>query len=403
MAKRVEQIRGPFDPHGQPNFESQNSVYLGVFAWNLAGGGAPTIAVMEDPERRRDYWQWPAASHLIKEADRIGCEFQVPFGRWLGHGGITEYNENTLDFLTVAAGLAPLTSNILLPSTAHIGYQHHPAQFAKWGAAIDHMSGGRWGLNVVAGWIRDEVEMFGETFMDHDLRYDVCDEFVTFMKHCWYADEPFDFEGDYFTGKDIWVTPKPSRKPRPVLVNAGYSPAGMDFATKHCDWLFAANPSGDPQDLGDVANRAKEQAEKYNRQVRVMSFCYCIWEETDEKAEALLAEQQGMMDELATSWHLYRGLDQPGTKTGASFSLPLGGETATLKQAVGAENFVRYGLGIAGRQIVGGYDSVAEHIRMLHTDYGQEGQLFCWLDPLRGIHQLEDHIIPRLRKMGLRK
>ena len=181
----------------------------------------------------------------MREADRIGCEFEVPFGRWLGHDGVTGFNEQALDFLTASAGLAPITSKMLISSTSHIGYGFHPLQFAKWGASIDHMSEGRWALNVVAGWIRDEVALFGGTFLEHDLRYEICDEFVTFLKQCWSSEEPFDFEGRFFKGRDVYVSPKPTRKPRPILLNAGFSPAGIDFAAKDCDWLFTSGTSAE--------------------------------------------------------------------------------------------------------------------------------------------------------------
>ena len=401
MAKRVDITRGPFDPGGQPFLESENRVYLGIFSWNLAGGTSVTKAILLDPERRRDYWKWPAASQLIKEADRIGCEFEVPFGRWLGHDGLSRFNEEALDFLVASAGLAPITSKILVPSTSHIGYEFHPHHFAKWGATIDHMSQGRWGLNVVAGWIRDEVELFGETFLDHNLRYEICDEFVAFIKQCWSAESPFDFEGRFFKGKDVYVSPKPARNPRPLFINAGFSPAGTDFAAKNCEWLFTSSPAIEA--LGQITSRARVASDKYSRQLRIVTFAWALWAGTDQKAEEELEVAREMLDEQAASWFIYRALDQPGTKSGASFAPPMSGqEKPTLRQAIGEEAFTHIGLGLNGLHIVGGYDSVAESIRQLYIDYSQEGLLFSWLDPFEGLHQLEDEIMPRLKKMGLR-
>jgi FMNH2-dependent dimethyl sulfone monooxygenase len=402
MSKGVEIISGPYDPGGQPTLDTPNKVSLGVFAWNLACGTSITKAVLLDRKRRRDYWMWPSASQLMREADRIGCEFEVPFGRWLGHDGEARFNEEALDFLTASAGLAPITSRMLISSTSHIGYGFHPLQFAKWGATIDHMSQGRWALNVVAGWIRDEVALFGGTFLDHDLRYAICDEFVTFIKHCWSRDEPFDFEGRFFRAKNVYVSPKPIRKPRPILLNAGFSPAGTDFAAKNCDWLFTSGNS--VEQLGQIAKGAQKAAGKYGRQLRIVTFVWGVWAETDQRAEEEVALAREMLDEHATSWFTFRSLDQPGTKAGASFAPAISGQSEpTLRQAIGEEAFVRVGLGLNGYHVVGGYDSVAEQIRKLYEDYGQEGILVSWLDPLRGLHQLEDHIIPRLRKMGLRK
>ena len=34
---------------------------------------------------------------------------------------------------------------------------------------------------------------------------------------------------------------------------------------------------------------------------------------------------------------------------------------------------------------------------------GLESLLMCFFDPQQGLHQMEDHIMPALKKMGLRK
>ena len=225
---------------------------------------------------------------------------------------------------------------------------------------------------------------------------------MTFLKHCWYSEKPFDFEGRFFHGRDVYVSPKPTRKPRPILLNAGFSPAGIDFAAKDCDWLFTSGTTAEK--LGDLAGRAKSAAGKYKRDLRVVTFAWSIWAETDAKAEQEYKLAEEMLDEHATSWFAYRSLDQPGTKAGASFAPAIADdEEPTMRRAVGEEAFKRVGLGLQGYHMIGGYDSVAEQIRTLYADHGQEGLLVAWFDPLRGLHQLEDHIIPRLRKMGLRK
>ena len=401
MAKVADRTTGPYDPHGQPVWPSPNKIYLGPFAWNLNSGCGGTKTTYENVDRRSNYWRWPQGVHIIEEADRMGCEFHVPFARWQGHGGETHFNESQLEFLTVAAGLASRTKRMMLPSTSHVTYFFHPHHFAKWGATIDNMSGGRWGLNVVGGWIRDEVTLFGVEYPDHDMRYDMCDEFVTYMKLSWEMEEPFDFNGRFFRGKNVYVSPKPVAQPRPVFVQAGYSPAGMNFAAKHCDWLFFINVTGDINDLGAGYKRAQEYMDKYNRKLRIINYTWCVWAETDQKAEEIYKAQIDNVDEIPAAWFTYRGLDQPGTKGGSSFAAPLS-TGSTLREAVGEGNYIRNGL-LAGRAIVGGYDSVAEHMRIMKTEYGQDGFLNCWLDPLEGTHMTENHIIPRLVKMGMRE
>ena len=85
--ERVQITRGPFDPGGQPTVDSRHPLLLGLFGWNLTGGATISKAVFDDPDRYQNFWHWDTAQYLIQFAERIGLEFQVPFGRWLGHGG----------------------------------------------------------------------------------------------------------------------------------------------------------------------------------------------------------------------------------------------------------------------------------------------------------------------------
>ena len=85
MARKADVLRGPFDPGGQPETRSGNPLELGFFAWNLSGGMTASKAVLADTARYRDFWHWDTALHMNQEAERIGYECQVPFGRWKGH------------------------------------------------------------------------------------------------------------------------------------------------------------------------------------------------------------------------------------------------------------------------------------------------------------------------------
>lgn len=394
-------IRGPFDPGGQPEIDAPHRLLLGVFAWNVAGGVGATRAQLEDLDRRRDFWRWPEALRLLREADRIGCEIQVPFGRWTGQHGRIAFNDDTLDFLTVASAPASATSRILLPSTSHLTFGFHPVQLARWGATLDTLSQGRWALNVVAGWIRDEAEMLGQAYLDHGRRYELCDEFTTLMKLCWSRDEPFDFAGDFFQARNVLVRPRPMRVPRPILVNAGSSPAGLDYAARHCDWLFVV---GNPDAMRETSARGQAAAAAYGRRIRVATFTYCVWDENADVARAEFQRHRTLLDDDAVNWLLFRGLDQPGRGGGTSFApSPTGGPARTLREAVGDSSFERYGLGIGSHQLIGSYDTVAEEIRHMHENCGLDGILFTWLDPTRGLRQLEDHVLPRLRAMGIRQ
>ena len=50
-------------------------------------------------------------------------------------------------------------------------------------------------------------------------------------------DEPVGFEGRFFQLNRLIGRPKPSGDSEPVLMNAGYSPAGRAFAMRNCEFL----------------------------------------------------------------------------------------------------------------------------------------------------------------------
>ena len=149
--------------------------------------------------------------------------------------------------LLVTAGLAALTKRIILISTVHVLYGWHPLHLAKFGATIDNMSGGRWGLNVVTGYKKSEFEMFGLEPMEHDFRYEMADEFTTVLERLWLEDDEISLDGRFWKMKNAYVSPKPVNG-RCILVNAASSGAGLAYAVRHSDLIFVTSPVGaDPQ------------------------------------------------------------------------------------------------------------------------------------------------------------
>jgi FMNH2-dependent dimethyl sulfone monooxygenase len=63
------------------------------------------------------------------------------------------------------------TRQIVLFSTSHV-LTTHPIVAAKQAATIDHISNGRFALNVVCGWYQHEFEMFNYSLSDHDGLYE---------------------------------------------------------------------------------------------------------------------------------------------------------------------------------------------------------------------------------------
>ena len=77
-------------------------------------------------------------------------EALVPVARWHGFGGATNPQGPGFEAYTWAAGIAASTSKPGVFATSHISL-NHPIVAAKQSAVIDHISGGRYALNIVTG------------------------------------------------------------------------------------------------------------------------------------------------------------------------------------------------------------------------------------------------------------
>ena len=399
MSKRrtikAEQTRGPFDPGGQPISATGQPLELSFFAWNVSSGLSATKAVLADPPRYRDYWHWPTASRLLKEADRIGFDHQVQYGMWKGYGGATKWNDAGLDFATAGTASAMVTQHMNLFSTVHTSFSFHPMHIAKMGTCMDFVSDGRWGLNVVTGSNPEAFRMFGlEGRPPGPVLYDMVDEFVTLLKYLWAYDDPVDFEGEYYQCYGGFVAPKPVRKPRPILMNAGQSEAGLDFACRQADWAFVTPPSGQIADYVKAVDKTNALAAKYGRELRIGAMCYAVIEETDAKAAQTVAwlEDEGDREAIRYFVNSIRA-------TGSA--VELGEDDNDPYVGVGRDQFNRIAAGMIGYQFFGSYETVAEKMRELHA-VGVDNLVIGFFDPERGLRQMEEHVIPILKRMGLR-
>jgi FMNH2-dependent dimethyl sulfone monooxygenase len=166
---------------------------------------------------------WDHTLEAARRADDVGLEALVPIARRKGFGGSTNFNGNCFETYTWAAGVAQATERIAIASTSHLPTVH-PIVAAKAATTIDHISRGRFALNLVMGWVTPEMEMFGREQREHDERYAFGQEWLDFALRLWEEEGSFDVNGSYFQGRDVEAYPKPHQAPRPVLLNAGNSP-----------------------------------------------------------------------------------------------------------------------------------------------------------------------------------
>ena len=213
-----------------------NALKFGVFGVNVFHGCAVTTAPGNIEVN------WDESVRIARAADAAGIEALIPVARWKGFGGETNFNHRCFETFTWAAGLAQATKNIHVLATSHVP-TIHPVMAAKQAATIDHISGGRFGLNIVAGWNASEIGMFGRPQREHDEHYAVAAEWITIIKRLWTEPGGFDFNGKYFDCPAAYAEPKPVQQPYPFIVSAGVSPAGQRFAAEHADMNFLLAPT----------------------------------------------------------------------------------------------------------------------------------------------------------------
>lgn len=269
-------------------YATRHPLMLGLFLPVQSGGWTPSSAP------RGTSWTFDYNARLTQRAEALGFDLVFGLAQWLGkggYGGTTQYRAESLDPFIVTAGLSSVTRSILLISTLHILYGPlHPLHIAKFGVTLDHMSGGRWGINVVTGFAQQEFSMFGMQPIEHDRRYEMAAEFTDILFRLWRAEENVTFQGDYWSLVEAFASPKPLHG-RPVIVNAASSPAGLQYAAKYADLIFITSPGGaDAQaaveTLPAQTAKIRELAAQHKRSVRTLLNPHIICRETEQEAQA---------------------------------------------------------------------------------------------------------------------
>ena len=355
---------------------------LGLFLPIQSGAWSPSTAP------RDTSWTFDYNARCAVRAEELGFDLVFGLAQWLGkggYGGAMKFREMSNDPLIVTAGLAALTKRILLVSTVHILYGWHPLHLAKFGATIDSISGGRWGLNVVTGYKPSEFEMFGLDPIEHDHRYVMADEFTTILERLWSEDEELTFDGRFWKTKKAFVAPKPVNG-RCVLVNAASSGAGLAYATRHSDLIFITSPAGaDPEKacaaLPPHNARIKAAARENGREVRTIINPHVICRDTEKEARA---QYQAILDHqdpvAADNFH-------------ATF---MGGDQASWKQT-SRDQWV-----IGGNvHLVGTPEQIVEHFIQL-KQAGCDGIQVNFYDYLPDLEHFGNRVLPLMQQAGLR-
>jgi FMN-dependent oxidoreductase (nitrilotriacetate monooxygenase family) len=162
-----------------------------------------------------------------------------------------------MDPIACLMTMAATTTHLGLGSTYSTTY-YEPFHVARMFQTIDLMTKGRAGWNVVTSVNDNEARNMGcDSAMDHDTRYDRADEFMEVVLGHWdswdddaiVADKAnnlyahpdkvrrLDYQGKFLSSRGPFTVPR-SAQGHPVVIQAGMSSRGKDFAARWGELLF---------------------------------------------------------------------------------------------------------------------------------------------------------------------
>ena len=243
---------------------------------NVSGG-----LVVSKIEQRTD-WEYPYNRDLARLAENNGFDYALSQVRYMSSYGAEFQHEST----SFSLALLLATERLKVIAAVHPGLWH-PGVLAKLGATADHLSDGRFAVNVVSGWFKGEFTALGEHWLDHDERYRRSEEFIRALKLIWTQDHA-EFAGDFYRIRDFSLKPKPVQSPHPEIFQGGNSTAARQMAGRVSDWYFMngasyEKASGQIEEVGGYAAAN-------GRRVRFALNGFMVARDTESEARAVLAD-----------------------------------------------------------------------------------------------------------------
>ncbi|MCG2574410.1 LLM class flavin-dependent oxidoreductase [Acinetobacter sp. ME22] len=217
------------------------------------------------------------------------------------------------DPATLISAMASVTEHLGFGLTVNLSYEH-PYQLARRFASLDHLTRGRIGWNIVTGYLDSAERLIGQSGLkDHDLRYEQAEEFLElsykFWQDSWEDDavrkdkqqriftdpskvHPIQHHGHFFQSEGVFqVAPSPQRTP--VLFQAGASPRGMQFATRHAECVFIGGDR--PEKIRQQVQRLRQLAQEQGRDphsIKVFVGITVVTAATSAEAQEKFSEYQ---------------------------------------------------------------------------------------------------------------
>jgi FMN-dependent oxidoreductase (nitrilotriacetate monooxygenase family) len=337
-----------------------------------------------------------------------------------------------LDPVPILGALAAVTKHLGLGATRSTSYDA-PYNLAREFATLDHLSDGRAAWNVVTSMNDAEALNFGDALhLGHAERYDRADEFMEVVFKLWdswqedalildrqngiYADPSkvhyVDYKGKWFKSRGPLNVPR-SPQGRPIIIQAGASGRGKEFAARWSDVIFGLQPgveqmrkfSADIRSALDAQGRPRSAAKVL---MAIMPFVGHSRSEAQDKRDLHdslidpivgLSTLGGHINEDFSTMPLdasISSLESQGTRGNlAALKSIGGGKSITLREAGQI-----YGRGVMCPRFVGtGADIAQEMIEIFKSDVA-DGFIVSPAFVPDAFQDFVDLVVPELQQRG---
>jgi FMN-dependent oxidoreductase (nitrilotriacetate monooxygenase family) len=335
----------------------------------------------------------------------------------------------------VAALMCAVTSRIGIVPTFGT-YAYPPYLLARLVGTLDQVSAGRIGWNVVTGSSDYAAMNFGLPGMpEHDLRYDMADEYMQVVRGLWGSWQPGALLADRESGvlvdhtkvhatnfSGTWYKTRgplnsgPLPQGQPVIAQAGGSPRGREFAARHADTIVVHSKG--VRDMKAYRDDVRARMVAHGRDpdtCKVLFLVSPVFGETAAEAaerkrlhklrdEALIPERLAFFGKITNIDFGAFDLDEPlreGLKTNGhqqsldQFLKKAAGKT--LRNVMLEQNTMEGSV-----ELLGTIDQVACQMAEAMQEVGGDGFLFAMPNVTRRLlAEMEDGLVPELQRRGL--
>ncbi|CAH0046180.1 unnamed protein product [Clonostachys solani] len=268
--------------------------------------------------KRRDLDYWTNLARILERGDINALVIADTFGQHDVYKGSAETTlRSTVQFpmgdpsIPVTA-MATVTKNLGFIITSSTSYES-PFVVAKRFSTLDHLTKGRFGWNIVTSFKSSASKAVGLSYIEHDKRYEIADEYLKVLYKIWegsWADDALKEDAE----NEIYVNPErvrwiehnsenfnlnaphildPSPQRTPFLLQAGTSPfvnprsaAGIAFAAKHAEGVMLSGLS--PHILAPRVAALRSKAAEFGRNprnIKVFAIVTPVLGETEKEAK----------------------------------------------------------------------------------------------------------------------